>query len=676
MSTYIPFFRRFTNEKTREIQETERLYRYVKAHQDAFKETKTTIGRAVYAAIPYIPEKIDDVLLRVLIGLLEMEPQIWDLPEPNIHRLSMKEFIEYRNLLHSKQYFFANKERILGLLRGGLIRLVYGPIEQLPELEAPSPFTIPLIYAIPEPRLTVSKIWGTLGDYYESDLFVEVTRKLYTNMCIASGRDPNEPNSKRPLISPDESKLPLNELVDTYLSGTPFHQAFTMRVPLKFTYKHRMSHMHILGGTDAGKTTLIENLIAHDLKSPEQPTVILIDPHSDLVGRLIKADLGIEDRLVYINPRDTEHFPALNIFAINRERFSSYDHTTQEQITAGVIQTFNYLFGGLTNLALTGKQDVFFRYVARLMLSLPDTEDRNATILDMLALMRDKAPYQNAINALPDIHQEFFRTDFMAKTFDGTKEQIRYRLQAIIENPTMARLFTSEETKIDLFTEMNRGSVILVDCAKDFLKENASTFGRLFIALVLQAALERAAIDEEKRKPTFLYVDEAASFFSSNIDDILTEARKYKMGLILGHQHLDQAVGSLKSSLHANTSIKMVGKPSAGDATVMAREMRTTAEFILDQPQYHFAAHIRNVTPQAVSIPISPVRHLLLSGERFAALIERNRKKVSVPPPRRGPNGANSFTIVEEGDQARPSSRPHTPPSVNIPDEDISAEYD
>lgn len=655
-STYIPFFRRFTNEKQREIQETERLYAWVKAHQDAFAETKITVGKAVYGAVQYLPDDIDNVLIGVMHDLLDHEAQIWDLPPPDFHRMSMQEFVEYRNLLYAKQYFFANQDEQLGLLKGGLIRLVYGFLEDLPAMEAPTPFTIPLIYALPEPRLTVAKVWGTLDDYFPKHLFVGVARQLYRNMCAITGRDPDDGNSKKSIILPDDSTLPLNKLVDAYLGGTPFHDVFTTPVPLKLTQQDRFSHMHIIGGTNAGKTTLIENLILHDLQSDDPPTIVLIDPHSDLVRRLTHTDLGIKDRLIIIDPRDTQHPPAFNIFALNRERMGAYDEATREQVTAGVIQTFNYLFGGLTNLSLTGKQDVFFRYVARLMLSLPESMGRNATILDMMKLMSDPAPYADAIAALPEIPREFFLRDFMSKTFEQTKEQIRYRLQAIIENPTMARLFTSSETKVDLFTEMNRGAVILVDTAKDFLKENSSTFGRLFISLVLQAVLERAAIPEADRKPTFLIVDEAASFFSSNIDDLLTEARKYKCGCVFAHQYLDQATGSLKSSLHANTSIKFASGLSAADARAMAAEMRTTADFLLDQPRYQFAAHIRNVTPQAVSIPIElPPRMPQLSAAAFDELIVRNRARVSMPLP------------------LQPTPAGRAPQS--LPDEDISAEW-
>jgi hypothetical protein len=220
----------------------------------------------------------------------------------------------------------------------------------------------------------------------------------------------------------------------------------------------------------------------------------------------------------------------------------------------------------------TAKQSVFFKYIARLMLSLPETMGRNATILDMIHLMEDPLPYSAAIESLPPIPRNFFQRDFMSKTFAQTKEQIRYRLQGIIENPTLARLFTSPRTKIDLFEEMNRGTIIFVDTAKDFLKDSHSHFGRIIISLVLQAALERAAIPEKDRKHTFLIVDEAASYFDNNIDDLLTDARKYKLGCVFAHQYLDQAASSLRASLAANTSIKFASGVSTNDARAMAAD--------------------------------------------------------------------------------------------------------
>lgn len=471
---------------------------------------------------------------------------------------------------------------------------------ELPKTKTPSPFTVPLINTLQNPKEWISRVYKTLHDqkYLDRDILSTLRERMYVNLCYHSGIEPWTVPTKS-FKHAVHSDIPLNEVNDTYLRGTPFHDLFNTPVPLRLTHDDRMGHMHILGGTGAGKTSLLERLLLNDLQSDDPPSLVVLDPHSDLVRKLAKVDTN--RRRIVIDPRDTQYPPALNVFALNRTRLNAYDEATREQVIAGAIQTFEFLFAGF-GIDLTGKQAVLFRNSCRLMLALPDSMGRNATILDMMHLMRDPAPYMKAVATLPDISREFFERDFKEQHFKQTRDQIRYRLQAIVENPTMARLFTSEETKVDLFEELNNGSLILVDCANDFLKDASATFGQLFLSLVYQAVLERAAT--KVRKDTFIYVDEAASFFSNDVSDMLTELRKYRAGLVLAHQYLDQASGSLRASIAANTGIKFASGISSGDARNMASDMRTTAEFILNQPQLQFAAYIRNVTPHAVSIPI------------------------------------------------------------------------
>jgi hypothetical protein len=674
-STYVPFLRRFTDEKGREFDEAQQLYAWVRAHQDRFGETPATIGQRVYPHLSPFSEEVRSALILVMYDLIVGEEYLFEIEPPNFERMSLKEFVDYRNLLHRKQYFFLNQQKMLDLLHEGLVSILTGIGELLPRTQNPTPFTIPLGYTLAKPALVMDQILNTFlrDEYADCGMFRPTSNQMIRNLCAASGRDPDDQNSKKPLVRAPDSRFALNELADRYLADTTFHELFNTSVPLKLTHDDRMNHMHIVGGTGAGKTSLIENLILHDLASDDPPSLVIIDPHGDLIRRLVHADIGIEDRLIVIDPRDIHNPPALNVFAVNQERMKGYDEATREQVSAGVIQTFDYLFTGLLGADLTAKQGVFFRYVARLMLSLPETMGRNATILDMMKLMLDPTPYMDAIRALPEIPRDFFMQDFMSKTFAQTKEQIRYRLQAIIENPTIARLFTSPDTKIDLFQEMNRGSVILVDTAKDFLKGASSNFGRIFISLTLQAILERAAIKESQRKDTFLIVDEAASYFDSNIDDLLTDARKYRCGLVLAHQYLDQASSSLRASLAANSGAKFAAGLSAADARYMAPDMRTTADFINDQPRLHFAAHIRNVTPHAVSIPVgvgSIDRLPKMSPDDFDAFMLANRARVSLgsrgalPPPEPEPpavTGHATMTI----------RKAVSPP----PDEDISSEW-
>ena len=663
-STYVPLTRRFNNEQAQELNETRQLYARLVAHGEDVEKTAHDIGWRIYKQ-PWIGEPLQSEFRRIIVELIYDEVYLEPLHPPELERMDMRTFVEYRNHLYRKEHYFKNEAEMQNALVEAITALTRRVMQAAPLLQGPSPFSIPLVYALDNPKKLIDELYAICAQPSCSGngILRPLTHQLYHNLCEASGRDPDDERSKKPYKYAEASSLPLGQIVDIYLKDTPFHELFMTPVPLKLTQEDRFSHTHIIGGTGSGKTTLIENLILHDIRSDDPPSIVLIDPHSDLVRKLFRADLGIEDRVILIDPRDIHFPPAMNPFALNRERLDSYDEATREQITAGVIQTFSYLFGTLFNLDLTGKQSVFFRYSIRLLLSLPAAMGRNATILDMLHLMADDTPYRAAITKLPGLQCDFFERDFNSATFKLTKEQIRYRLQAIIENPTMARLFTATETKVDLFREMNRGAIILVDTAKDFLKDNSAVYGQLIISLVLQAVIERAAIPERQRKPTFLYVDEAASFFSSNIDDLLTDARKFKTGLVLAHQYMDQASASLRASLAANTNIKLASGLSAGDARSLAPEMRTTADFILNQPKLQFATHIRNVTPSAVSIPIERTGELpRLSDTDFEQHLARNRARVSLT----GMQSAASHQGEEPGEDDAWETEP---------DEDISPEW-
>jgi hypothetical protein len=685
-SAFTPFVRRFTDEKARDITDTIALYNQVRTRYLAAEHLKpgsrVEVGGTIYGSFcDLVPESLEAVFSQTLDAILALEKPMFEFPAlSDLKHLSLKEQVDLRHFLRSKEHILAHEGRTLDLLLEGCRRMFGGLAELLPQSQGPSPFTIPLVYTLPDPRTLIEQICGTWWDqsFVDAGLFVEVCRRIYFNLCEVSGVVPGQ-ETKKPLKFASKSTAPLDEVVKQYLGGTPLYGLLMAPVPLKFTHEERYSHMHVVGGSGAGKTTLLQNLILSDLTSDDPPSLVIVDSQGDLMRKLSHLKLfepgsgGLGGRFLLITPRDIRHPPALNIFDVNRDRLEGYDEETKEQVVAGVIQTFDYLFAGLIGADLTAKQGVFFRFVARLMLALPETMGRPATILDMLALMDDPAPYKAATQSLPPIQRQFFERDFTTKTFAQTKEQIRYRLNAILENPTLARLFTSPRTKIDLFTELNEGGIVLVDTAKDFLKGASANFGRIFISLVLQAILERAAIPESQRRPTFLIVDEAAAYFDSNIDDLLTEARKYKCGCVFAHQFLDQATPALRASLAANTAIKMAAGISMSDARALAPDMRTTPDFILSQPRLHFAAHIRNVTPNAVSIPVQAgllERQPTLSEEAFEELRQRNRRRVSFPPSVQGQGcsfkDATGFDARNDlhHHELRPSSSPPDDPSA------------
>jgi hypothetical protein len=152
-------------------------------------------------------------------------------------------------------------------------------------------------------------------------------------------------------------------------------------------------------------------------------------------------------------------------------------------------------------------------------------------------------------------------------------------------------------------------------------------------ALICQAAQERASIPVDHRRATFVYIDEAHDYFDESLNNLLNQARKYKVGLILAHQNLDQFDTQLRSTVAASTSIKAVGGLSAKDAGAFAREMHCDPEFLQGMRKQtdrtEFACFVRNHTPQPIrlTVPLGEMeRRPKLTDAQYAALIERNRE--------------------------------------------------
>ena len=207
------------------------------------------------------------------------------------------------------------------------------------------------------------------------------------------------------------------------------------------------------------------------------------------------------------------------------------------------------------------------------------------------------------IETLSGSAREFFRTEFGSSEFTQTRKQVLRRLWGILENQTFERMFSHPRSKLDLYAEMNAGKVILINTAKDLLKETGTEiFGRFFIALIAQAAQERATLKERDRMPTMVYIDEAADYFDRNIGIILSTSRKYNVGMVLAHQYLGQLEPKLQEAFAANTAIKFAGGVSAKDARALAPMLYCGPELIEAQQKGSFAAHVRGQTKAAVPL--------------------------------------------------------------------------
>jgi hypothetical protein len=185
---------------------------------------------------------------------------------------------------------------------------------------------------------------------------------------------------------------------------------------------------------------------------------------------------------------------------------------------------------------------------------------------------------------------------------------------------------------------MGASKVILINVPQSLLQEEGvEIVGRFFISMILLAAHKRQLLPRDQRLPCFVYIDECQDFIKRDpkIPVILDQARKLNVGLILAHQRLQQLQPQVLDALYGATAIKFASKVSDAAAHALARDMRTTSEFILNQPPYHFAAHIRGVTDTALSIgiPATDMNALprMTRGEH-EVVRERIRQRYSVNP--------------------------------------------
>ena len=158
------------------------------------------------------------------------------------------------------------------------------------------------------------------------------------------------------------------------------------------------------------------------------------------------------------------------------------------------------------------------------------------------------------------------------------------------------------------------------------------------IALISQATQERAGISPHKKLPTLVYIDEAQDYFATGMETLISQGRKYHVGLVLAHQNLAQFPRDLRASVMASTAIKYAGGVSADDALTVSREMRCDADFLKGMVkgggQSRFALFVRNITPEAqeCTIPFGTLEALpRLSQAEFRTLLEDNRDRYCAP---------------------------------------------
>ncbi|HTK34941.1 MAG TPA: type IV secretion system DNA-binding domain-containing protein [Caulobacteraceae bacterium] len=646
--------------RNREMEETRRVWDDAEAHWRASPLSRMGTDERVLAFMRQFMGRLPrQPVLKILVLLSEVAEELFELEdveafEPNWRLIEADAAVavEFRKLLTRRRRYAADYDRIHGIVTRQLAAAFTTYIEALPDAcfadwpEEGSAFEVPLIDLIEAPAELVHQLIFAPyeDDTLSLDLFLKLRRQLEWNLAGASGLPPtaNLVEHGHRVVAPSKQKdKSAADLVDLYLGHTPFARLLTLPVPLTIPDEVRFEHAHVLGGTGHGKTQLLQRMIHADLEAAAEDgrSVVVIDSQGDLIQKLLRLDLfgrdhprSLANRLVLVDPSDIEHPVCLNLFDAHLGRLEEYRAVDQERVLNGVVELYENFFGDLLGAELTQKQEVVFRYLARLMLSLPD-----ATIHTLMAIMQTPEPpwLRAAIEQLDGSARYFFETEFFQPSFAATKKQILRRLWGVLSTPTFERMFAHPANRIDLFEATRTGKIVLINTAKDLLKrEGSALLGRFFTNMIAQAALERSVLPEWERTPTFVYVDEAQEYFDDSIETILEQARKYRIGLVAAHQSLDQPMPRIRSALLSNTSMKCVGGLSAKDARAMADELRTTPAFIESMrrrgDRTEFATWVKHWTPHAIRMSV-PLGHLerqpVLTEEEFDELIEANRAR-------------------------------------------------
>ncbi|MHB1456755.1 MAG: type IV secretory system conjugative DNA transfer family protein [Armatimonadota bacterium] len=324
--------------------------------------------------------------------------------------------------------------------------------------------------------------------------------------------------------------------------------------------KDRSSHMYIIGKTGTGKSTLIKNMVTSDIEKGNG--LALIDPHGDLTEEILHfvPEERMEDVIVF-NPGDIEYPVAFNPLGKTRPEFRGL-------VASGLISTFRKIWPDFWGPRL----EHILRFSLLTLLECPES-----TLLDIPRLLTDKG-FRKVI--LTNVTDQRVR-EFWLSEFDKYTERLRSEAIAPILNKTgqfassivLRNIIGQRRSTFKLRKVMDEGKILIVNLSKGKIGEdNCSLLGALIVTNIMLAALSRASLPEDGRRPFYLYVDEVHNFLTQSFADILSECRKYGLNLILAHQYIEQLDEQVRSAIFGNVGTMISFRVGVPDATYLAQE--------------------------------------------------------------------------------------------------------
>lgn len=355
----------------------------------------------------------------------------------------------------------------------------------------------------------------------------------------------------------------------------------------------RFAHMYVVGKTGTGKSTLLETMIRQDVEAGQG--MALLDPHGDMVERVL-ARIPEERQadVVYFNVPDRSRplgfNPLQHIPGPKRALAAS-------QLLEAFKKQWSESWGPRTEHLLRNA-----------LLTLLDQPE--ATLADILRLLDDQEYRERAVGRVANAQvRAFWLREYASYSRTFRVEviaPIQNKVGAFLSNPFLYDILTQPKSAFNLRQVMDEGKILLVNVAKGKIGEDAAALlGALLVTGISVAALSRAEVPESERRDFFVYLDEFHTFTTLSFATMLSELRKYRVGLILAHQYLSQLDPRVREAILGNIGTLIAFRLGVPDARLLEAEFAPEVT-ILDLtrlPNYHL--YLKLMVEGVVSWPFS-----------------------------------------------------------------------
>ncbi len=430
-------------------------------------------------------------------------------------------------------------------------------------------------------------------------------------------------------IAPAPPNIPSEGL----LLGYNTYRGQTREIRLK--REDRFRHFYVIGQTGTGKSSILQAMIRQDLKNGEG--LCVIDPHGSLIEDILPfIPRERADDVIYFNPADLERPMGLNLL----------EAATDEEKDMVALDAMNIMIKLFDEEIFGPRIQDYFRNGCLTLMDDPE----GGALTDIVRLFTDDdyqkyktAKVKNPIVKSFWIHQ-------MAKTGAREKqEMIPYfaaKFGAFVTNTMMRNIIGQAKSAFDFYKVMQEGKILLMNLAKGETGEiNSKLLGMIIVSKLQMAALKRQKLEKSERKDFFLYIDEFQNYVTESIEVILSEARKYRLGLNMAHQYLAQLEGSeakkgskkvsIKDAIFGNVGTIMCYKIGAQDSEYMGKEMAPvfSDQDLVNLDKYKACVKLSIDTQPSRPFSITPVNPYTETGDKNlgSALKQLSRLKYGRP---------------------------------------------